>query len=206
VRTRAAYFLAVTVVAATELGCGAAEAPHYYTLVPEAAPAITAAAGEPISIEVLPVEVPAQVDTSLMVVREGGAEVVPVGSRRWVAPLHDELRSALSAAVSSQLGARDVAGGGATGPTYRIKLLVRRFDSSLGANASISAVWTVRDTGAASPRTRTCEAHVTEPAKGGFDALALAHQRAITKLALQIANNIRIMHDHPDAPEADCAP
>jgi uncharacterized lipoprotein YmbA len=188
-------------------GCGAAEAPHYYTLVPEAAPALTAAGGEPIAIEVLPIEVPAQVDTSLMVVREGGAEVVPVGSRRWVAPLHDEIRTALSSSVSSQLGARDVSGAGASGTTYRIKVIVRRFDSSLGANASLVAVWTVRETGEGSPHVRTCETHVTEPAQGGFDALALGHQRAIAKLARQIADNIRVMHDHlGDAQPGDCAP
>ena len=203
--TRHAAWLFASLAASSLSGCGAAEAPHYYTLMPEAAPALTSSTAEPLSIDVLPIEVPAQVDTALMVVREGGAEVVPVGSRRWVAPLHDEIRTALSSSVSAKLGARDVSGTGAAGTTYRIKVIVRRFDSSLGTSASLFAVWTVRETGAESPRTRTCETRVTEPAKGGFDALARAHQHAVAALASQITATIRAMREHPDAAPTDCA-
>ena len=188
------------------LACGAAEAPRFYTLVAEASPVLTASTDEPIAIELLPIEVPAQVDTALMIVRQGGSEVVPVGSRRWVAPLHEELRTALSSAISVKLGARDVSGTGAAGPTYRIKVIVRRFESSLGASASLFAVWTVRETGSDPPHVRTCETRVTEPAKGGFDELALGHQRAVAALADQIATTIRTMRAHPEAPTSTCAP
>ncbi len=188
------------------LACGAAEAPRYYTLVAEASPAPPASADEPIPIELLPIEVPAQVDTALMVVRQGSSEVVPVSSRRWVAPLHDELRTALSSAIAVKLGARDVSGTGAAGPTYRIKVIVRRFESSLGASASLFAVWTVRETGSEPPRGRTCETRVTEVAKGGFDELALGHQRAVAALAEQIATAIRAMRAHPEAATTSCAP
>ncbi|MGH8506401.1 MAG: PqiC family protein, partial [Stenotrophobium sp.] len=71
---------------------------QFYTLIPPG-PAIqsqatTAAA---LQIEVLPVEIPLQVDRPQMVVREGSGRIVPVETRQWIAPLATEIRSALSA-------------------------------------------------------------------------------------------------------------
>ncbi|MFX8891358.1 ABC-type transport auxiliary lipoprotein family protein, partial [Acinetobacter baumannii] len=89
-----------------------------------------------LQFEMLPVDLPAQVDRAEMVVRQGG-ELTPVDTRQWAAPLANELRNAFSVALAQQLGAPDVYGlpHDATLPTWRIKLGVQRFDSALGASA-----------------------------------------------------------------------
>src|SRR5262245_48632933 len=105
------------------LACSSAPPPQFYTLVrpwAEAKGESTAA----FQLEVLQVDVPAQVDVPQLVVREGEGNLVPVDTRRWIAPLNTELRSALSQELSHTLGARDVNGlwrpPGV--PTFRVKM------------------------------------------------------------------------------------
>lgn len=162
---------------------------HYYTLLPPAAAVAEHAAQDPaFQIEVLPVAIPQQVDVPTMVVRAGSGAVTPVETRRWIAPLDSEIRSALIAALTRRLGVADVSGVApiAALPLYRIRLSVRRFDSALGAAAQIDAVWTVH--AAHDPvRTATCESHVRVPVAPGYEALAEGHQRAVIAVADAIA-------------------
>ncbi|MGH8456414.1 MAG: PqiC family protein [Stenotrophobium sp.] len=163
---------------------------HYYTLQPPAqATDSTAAMTAAFQIDVLPVEIPAQVDQQQMVVRKGVGEVTPVDTRRWIAPLGSEIRSALSADLSARLGAKDVYGLAAQPgvPTYRIKLNVRRFDSALGVYARIDAVWTVRSGDSPGP---ACSSSVSETVAPGYAALAEGHQRALAQIAGDIAASI----------------
>ncbi|HZR37838.1 MAG TPA: PqiC family protein [Nevskia sp.] len=180
------------------LACAAlaacAEAPtQFYTLLPPPAAAPPAAAAAPYQIDVQGVEVPPQVATQQMVVRTGAGELVPVDTRRWIAPLGDEIRDALSASLARRLGAHDVHGlshavlpEGQGLPTWRIRLRVQRFESALGASARIDALWTLRrgDDAAAA---LTCASSVTESVGPGYEALAEGHQRAVAKLAARIA-------------------
>lgn len=162
---------------------------QFYTLMPP--PAAAAPATAPFRIDVQGVDVPPQVSTQQMVVRTGAGELVPVDTRRWIAPPGDEIRDALSANLSQRLGAHDVHGlSGATAkgqgvPTWRINLKVQRFESALGAYARIDALWTLRrdDGGAA----LTCASSVSESVGPGYEALAEGHQRAVADLAARIA-------------------
>ena len=167
--------------------CGSAPT-QFYTLLPPAAAAPAAASFQ---IEVEPVDLPPQVATPDLVVRTGAGEMVPVDTRRWIAPLSDEIRAALSAALTQRLGAHDIYGlpnaaqqSGVA--TWRISLKVQRFDSALGAYARIDALWTLRraddNTVAAS-----CASSVSETVQPGYAALVEGHQRALSELAAQIA-------------------
>ena len=90
---------------------GCASAPlHYYTLVAPAGGSEPVAAASPLSFELMPVNVPAQVDQPQLVVREGGQGVALLGSERWIAPLADEVRGALSADLVRQLHGADLSG------------------------------------------------------------------------------------------------
>ena len=62
------------------------------------------------------VRVPAQVDQPELVVRQGAGELALVETRQWIAPLKDEIRGALSAALTQRLHAHDVAGVSAPAP------------------------------------------------------------------------------------------
>jgi uncharacterized lipoprotein YmbA len=190
--------LAVPLLVAGLLGlaaCGSTPT-QFYTLLPPAAAAPVASA--PFQIEVLPVEIPAQVATQQMVVRTGAGEMVPVDTRRWIAPLDQEIRGALSADLSQRLGAPDIYGlsgvaAGASGPravpVYRISLKVQRFESALGAYARVDALWTVRRNGDGG-LALTCASSESQTVPPGYDAMAQGHQQALAALAQRIAAGV----------------
>jgi uncharacterized lipoprotein YmbA len=169
---------------------------HYYTLV---APATTTPSGDMSSgaatsslpFELLSVSVPAQVDQPQLVVREGGQGVALLNGERWIAPLGDELRSALSVDLTHQLHSEDVSALPSNDkPLLRIKLDVRRFDSQPGSYALIDAIWSVRVIHGSHGQdaTLSCSSRVSEPVGAGYDALVQGHQRAIGQIAAQIAS------------------
>ncbi|EIM02746.1 MULTISPECIES: PqiC family protein [Rhodanobacter] len=198
-------------VAAGVLLAACASAPlHYYTLVAPAdepagglvAPADESAGGlvapttsaPSLPFELLPVGVPAQVDQPQLVVREGGQGVALLGSERWIAPLGDEVRSALSADLARELHSADVSGlPGNDKPLLRIKLDLRRFDSAPGSYALIEGAWSVRLLHGARPATLACTSRVNEAVSPGYPALVQGHQRAIARLAAQIASAARAL-------------
>lgn len=166
---------------------------HYYTLVTPATDPVDAAsnpATASLPFELLPVSVPAQVDQPQLVVREGSQGVALLNGERWIAPLGDELRSALSADLARQLHSQDVSGLPSNDkPLLRIKLDVRRFDSQPGSYALIDGAWSVRVMRGANAKggTLSCTSRVSETVGAGYDALVQGHQRAIGQLAAQIA-------------------
>ena len=169
---------------------------HYYTLMAPAG--AQAAAVDPgpagLPFELLPVSVPAQVDVPQLVLREGGQSVTMLEGERWIAPLGSELRGALSADLARQLHSQDVSGlPGSQRPLLRIKLDLRRFDSQLGGYALIEASWSVRVLHAAHGGALACSSRVREPVGPGYDALVQGHQRALARLAAQIAGVARAL-------------
>lgn len=179
---------------------------HYYTLVaPAEGPAggLVAPAGEPaggaaisgmssLPFELLPVGIPAQVDQPQLVVREGGQAVAMLESERWIAPLGDEVRNALSGDLARELHSQDVTGlPGNDRPLLRIKLDVRRFDSQPGSYALIEGSWSVRVLHGSDDGVMACTSRVSETVGPGYAALVQGHQRAIGQLAAQIASVAR---------------
>lgn len=164
---------------------------EYYTLVSPPAER-PAAVTEAFQLDVLPVDVPPEVDRPEIVVREGRSKLTPVETRSWISPLSRELRHALSDDLTSALGVRDVAGATPVAgiPTYRIKLVVQRFDSSLDRRASIDAISTIRDASSRAPAV-VCSHRASEAAGPGYEQLAEAHQRAVAAIAAQVAATIR---------------
>jgi hypothetical protein len=166
---------------------------QYYTLVaPPTADAPRAGSGGALQLDVLPVDVPPDVDRAQMVVRLGAGEVAPVDTRSWIAPLPLEIRRALSDELAGLLGARDVAGVTPSPgvPVYRVKVAIQRFESALGDRALIDAVWSVREAGG-SAAPLTCGTRASAPARAGYEGLAEAHQKALAKIASAIATGVR---------------
>ncbi len=182
--------ITVLVLALAAVGCRSAGS-HYYTLV-AASDAEPAAATHELQLDVLPVDVPPEVDRAELVVREGPGEVTPVDTRSWIAPLPLEIRRAFSDELSRDLGVRDISSvTPADGiPTYRIKLAVQRFESLLGKRALIDAISTIREAGGTSPAL-VCSHHASERARAGYAGLAEAHQRALASIAKQVAASVR---------------
>lgn len=183
--------LVIASLVAGVIGCRSANTEYYTLLSPPRER--TAVATEAFQLDVLPIDVPPEVDRDEIVVREGPGKLTPVQTRSWVSPLARELRHALSDDLTHALGARDVAGATPMAgiPTYRIKVVVQRFDSSLETRASIEAISTIRDANGATPAL-VCSHRASEPGGGpGYERLVEAHQRAVAAIAAQIAAAIR---------------
>jgi uncharacterized lipoprotein YmbA len=175
-------------------GCASAPPDRFYTLAggtAEPAPAAAPAAGR-LYIEMLAVNVPAQVRRNALVVGNGGEGRVDVlDHHRWAGPLADEIGNALSLGVTSRLGAIDVyrtpyPDGAAV---YRISTNVQRFESVPGSYALVDAVWSVRQVGGNA--VLTCRSVLREESGAGYEALVAGHRAALGKLAGAIAAGVR---------------
>ena len=174
------------------LGACASAPTHFYTLQQGAAArGDSPAAPAPFQIEVLPVVVPPQVDQAEMLVRQSDQRVAVLDSERWAAPLAAELRGAFATDLVAALGSRDVYGlaHSPAVPVYRIQIDIRAFDSWPGRHALVEADWSVR--GAGEGAVITCTSSASEDVQAGYDALVQGHQRAIGRIAADIAAVIR---------------
>lgn len=183
-----------TLAGALALGlAGCASAPvHYYTLTTPAG-FVGRAVPAPYPFELSSVNVPAQVDVPQLVVRSGGQGMQLMDGRRWIAPLGDEIRSALSADLAAALGVPDMSGLPGNGkPRLRIAFDVRRFESVPGDHALIEAAWSLRLTGASDERDAlACVSVARETVGAGYDALVAGQQQALASLASRIAATAR---------------
>ncbi|MGB4065548.1 MAG: PqiC family protein [Azonexus sp.] len=183
------------VLAALALILGACSSPpiHRYTLL---APSYSGAASDkpvPFLIDVLPIDLPVQLDQPQFVVRQGASGVAILEGERWAGPLGDELRQALSAGLMSRLGTRDIAGlvKPANQPVLHIKLLVRRLDAWPGQKLELDADWSLSMSDAPDKSRLFCHGRFDEPATGSYAELAQAGQRAMSALATRIAADAR---------------
>lgn len=172
---------------------GCASAPvHYHTLLAPAGQE-TAARPSPFVVDVLPVGVPVQADLAQFVVRQGAGGVAVLDGERWAAPLGDEVRAALSAALVHGLGTQDVAGLArpADSQVMRIKVQVRRFDLWPGQRAQLDADWSLGVADEPGRARLTCRGRFDAPAPGGYPALVQAQQKLVLALADRIGADAR---------------
>ncbi|GLQ46862.1 lipoprotein [Dyella lipolytica] len=178
--------------AALLLAACASAPTHYYTLIPAPDNAQAEGSAPPASFqfELLPVGIPAQDDVPQLVVRQGGQAVALLNGERWIAPLADDIRGALSVDLSRRLNAQDISSGLPVDgkPVLRIKVDLRRFDSSPGSYALIEATWTVRPLKGTGNVVLTCSSRINEDVGQGYEGLVAGHQRALSELAQQIAS------------------
>ncbi|WP_052319382.1 PqiC family protein [Burkholderia sp. A9] len=193
---RSAAIRVLAVASALALSACASSPPsRFYTL----APSVRAAAASSVSssaalIDVQSVSVPAEVDRNQLVVRVSETQVEVLENERWASPLNDEIRTALSIAVTQQLSdfnARQPKQKG-DAPVYRIAVHVQRFESWPDARVVIDAVWSIRPPGEVVGKL-TCRSTVVEPVTAGYDALADGHRRALTTIAGHLAATVRIL-------------
>jgi uncharacterized protein len=182
---RIVRLIAVGLFAAAAAGCSSAK-PRFYTLDSTAVAGQTPAAN--ISVAVGPVTVPASVDQPQFVVQVASNQVEVEEFNRWASPLNESIARAVAGDLSVMLGTANVTGAPLANfvPTYRVSIDVQRFESVRGQAAVVEAVWVVRKTGTSLMRTGRTVAR--EPVQGdGFDELAAAHSRALTKISADIA-------------------
>jgi uncharacterized lipoprotein YmbA len=154
----------------------------------------------PFQFEMLPVLMAVQVDQPPLVVRQGDGSLAILDAERWGSPLGDEFHDALTGQLERRFGSRDMAGlpKDADQPVLSLRTDVRRFESVPGNYALIDVVWTLgqRSTGA-KRQSLTCSSIIRESAGVGMENLVLAHQRAISRLADNIAKTASAWSQQP---------
>lgn len=190
--TRASLLAAAALISA----CSTSPPAQFYTLqaARDAVSSPTAPAG--FQIEIAPVSVPMQADQPQIMLREraGDNSLTPLYSHRWSAPLPDEIRSALSDALTRDLGALNVQTlqPSPGTPVWRVQVDVQRFDMVGDAAARLDATWRVRPVHQKQGKALLCRALIqVDPSGGSISELVQAQQQAVRLLADTIASAIR---------------
>jgi uncharacterized protein len=181
------FVIALAAVALS--ACGTSATPHFYSLASSATPNGALSIQTPVMVG--PVSVPAAVDQPQFVVQVAPNQVEVDEFNRWDAPLVDGIARTVAGDLSILLADPNVATMPLAdfNPTYTVIINVQRFESVKGEDALMDAVWVVRN---ATGQTRSGRTLARETVQGeGFDALAAAHSRALTKLSEDIAAAIR---------------
>lgn len=175
-RTVFALFLLVMLAA-----CGTTGGKErFFTLNAPEPPASTE--GAP-SVAVVSVSVPDLVDRPQIVVRAGPNQVGMSEQARWAEPLRGAIARVVTANLAAAINGRVAPQRG--DPDYRVTLDVQRFESTLGAEALIDAVWSVAPK---SGERRVGRTVAREKSRGpDYDGLAAAHSAALATISREIA-------------------
>ena len=184
------------------LGACSSTALQSHTLIP-AQPAL-AQAQQPVDfqLQLMPVRIPVQIDQPSLVIRQNDGQLSILENALWASPPADEFHDALAFELEQRLGTRNLSGlpGNPGQPVLTVRTDVRRFDSLPGSHAALDVVWSLSFSNSpAHSHSLTCASTITEPANGGLDSLVTAHQRAIGKLAEEIAGTARGWFEQRDA-------
>ncbi len=180
--------------------CGGRSAdPNFYTLAPQIAPVINSNVK---LIQVMPVNVPARLNTQLMVLQKSDGQSYALDNQRWASNLSDELQSALSAGLQQKLGAIDVYNTGLTGRkvSYLIATEFAKFDIVQNIQTSqteieVMAAWVIkRKDPIDKPKLSqlNCRMSFTYPVteqKQNFLKIAESYQAALEKVTTAIATS-----------------
>ena len=172
-------------------GCASPDS-RFYAL--SAAPAPAASPSSDLSVLVGPVIIPAAVDRAQMVVSAGPNQVRVDEFNRWVGPLQNGIARVVAENLVAMLGTPRVTVSSQTLTVldYRVAIDVQRFDSALGEAATLDAYWTV--VRAKDGKSQTGRTSLREPTTApGYEALAGAHSRALTRLSKDIADALRVL-------------
>jgi uncharacterized lipoprotein YmbA len=120
------------------------------------------------------------VDVPQLVVRNADDSLSVLEHERWIAPLGDEIRAAVTLRIELALAQAEPNAQPASDHTWRVRIDVQRFDSMLGRAAGMQLQWSVHATGGG-PSLR-CHASYEQPVGPGVNALAAGHRALVERL------------------------
>lgn len=185
---------AVVIVVALFAGC-ASTGFRYHTLLP--AVDIPDVSTTKFKVRLTEVQVPAELDTEQLVVRESSNTLLREPNDRWAAPLTDEIRAALDDAWRQDYGLEDVEG--VVGAPHSIPLLgiqVQKLDAKMGSDVELVATWWVSLDQAQAEKSWSCQRVFLEHAGSGMDELVNAQQHVFRSLAGAMASSVIAISNH----------
>jgi uncharacterized protein len=169
----------------------ASSPPHYHTLVAAAGDAVPEASTRPYCVNVERVTVPAQVDRSELVVRRNDGEVAILDNELWIAPLADEVKSAVSTEIQRRLRAAEPNVLDPVLRTISLHIEVERFESAPARYSMIEVMWQLRAKKPNDEVILTCRSEVFERVGSGYVAMVRGHRRGIALVADEMADSMR---------------
>ena len=167
------------------LGACASTPMRYYTLTPPLSSA-DAAAPSCCNLKIRRVSVPPEMDRADIVTRSGADQVVVHGNEAWLAPLAEEIRSALGGEISRRLSTEMPVAPGSTVRDFAVWVNITRFDSVFAQYVVVTADWRIQ--ASTSPKSITvCARTVRVNVTDGMPALVQGYQQAIAQIADSIA-------------------
>lgn len=170
------------------LGACASTPMRYYTLTPPLS-GDDAVAPTCCNIQIRRVSVPPEMDRTDIVTRSGADQVVVHSNESWLAPLADEIRSALGGEINRHLSAVTPLAPGATGRDFAVWVNVTRFDSVFAQYVVVTADWRIH--ASTLPKSNiVCATTVRVTVTDGMPALVQGYQQAVAQIADQIARGL----------------
>jgi uncharacterized protein len=179
-------------------GCAGSPPVHFYQLSAEAAAGAAGheASGTELRIAVGPISLPEVVDRPQLVVRSGPNQVTLIDEHRWAESLKGEIPRVIAENLSRLLATGQVWSypqNAAGAFDFRVLVDIQRFESTPGQMAAIDALWTVQRSSKEGVVSKTGRSMVQQPIAGkGYDALVVAHSRALGEISREIAESIRV--------------
>jgi len=169
---------------------------RFHTLLAPQGAASAPGVAKTVYVDLLPVQVPAQVDHAQWVVRQPDESLLRLEQDRWAAPLPDEVRGAVAERLAARWGAVDVrAVGLPPAAVWRVRIDVQRFESIPGREVRLEATWSLSRSASASPPREAAslvcrDVFVEAVGDGGVPALAAGHRHNVARLADAIGEKL----------------
>jgi uncharacterized protein len=122
------------------------------------------------------------------VVRSIDGSLVVLEQERWIGPLAEEVRAAVTARLTQSLGAPAAK----AAPVWRVRIDVQRFEAAPGREARVDATWAVIGDGTAAAVALRCSGQFVQiPGPEGYPALSAALQEAVARMADAIVSGLK---------------
>jgi uncharacterized lipoprotein YmbA len=176
----------------TVLAAGCASAPvHYYSLVAASPASPTGTNLYCCRIVIASVKLPPAVDRPEIILRGSDNQLQVLGNDLWIAPLRDEVRSALTDQIRLGLVNGEARHSLTQDNPATIHLDVERFESEPSRHALIQIAWRVSIPALPRELSAACETATRVAVGEGVPALVQGYQQALSAIAAQIASGIR---------------
>ena len=174
-------------------GCASAPALRYYALGGAPPPL----SGQPLATNVVltNLTIPELVDRPQVVLRSATNLVNVLDNQRWAESLKTGISRVLAADLSASLGGTPVSlrsdrsERSNDAAALLVAIDINRFDASLTAGVDVDAGWSVRRGAGQTPA--RAHVHIHETAGGSVEEIVAAQERALARLAAEIAATVR---------------
>jgi hypothetical protein len=171
--------------------CACSSAPvRYYTLTRPSTTPGAIVSTECCQVELRRVIIPAEVDRPEIVTRSGEDQAMVLGNALWLAPLREEIRSALISRIESKLHEEVAATPAKKASGSVVTVTVTRFESVTSQYVTVAVNWRIRRADQPPAQSFACETTAQLPVQSGVSAAVQGYQQALALVADQIATEI----------------